>query len=347
MTTRLFLGAYASSPEHGISLAHFDTTTGEIAIRGILAAAPNPSFLAVHSSGRFVYAIHDRNPGQVAAYRFDPETEKLTLINLGNTLSPGPTHLCLDAKRQRLVVANYAGGSVSIFPILSDGALGECSSVVLHSGNGSHPKRQEAPHAHGVYISPEGGHVLCVDLGVDKIYVYRLDRNRIIPHEPAYAETKAGAGPRHGTFSPCGRRFYVINELDNTVTGFHWNGEAGTLQAFCTIPTLPADFQGENLTAELEFHPSGKYLYGSNRGHDSLVRYAAAEDGTLSLLGHTLIGAAEPRHFKVSPDGAWLVTADQKANQLSSFKIDPASGELTKVNTSGETQQPVCVLFAV
>jgi 6-phosphogluconolactonase len=341
----VFIGSYASAPDHGISLASFNNETGALENLGVLATAPNPSFLAIDASGKFIYAIHDRNPGQVAAYRYDDAERKLQLLNTGDTLSPGPTHLCLDKDRQNLIVANYAGGSVSVFTILSDGSLGECSCVVQHAGQGPDAKRQDGPHAHGVYLSPDGKFILCVDLGVDKIYIYRLEKHRLIPHTPPFAEVKSGAGARHGAFSPDGSKFYVINELDNTITAFAWDAEAGSLTAMESYPTLPEGFAGANLTAEIEFHPNGKFLYGSNRGHDSIVRYAVKEVGSLTLLGHTMIGASEPRHFHIHPGGKWLLTGNQKASSMTLFAIDEATGDLTPHGAPCAVNQPVCVLF--
>jgi 6-phosphogluconolactonase len=345
-TSYIFVGSYTTDPAHGISLLKFDDETGHMENLGVSATSPNPSFLAIDPTGEFLYAIHDRNPGKVAAYCFDAKSAKLSLLNIQETGSPGPTHLCLDAERKNLIVANYAGGSVTCLPINEDGSLATASAFVQHQGSSADPKRQEAPHAHGVYMSPDNRFVLCTDLGTDKIYVYKFDPvlGSLEPNDPPHASVKAGAGVRHGTFSPDGTRFYVINELDNTITGFNWDADRGVLQEFAVVSTLP-EGAGPSQTAEIEFHPSGRFLYGSNRGHDSIAIFAVdPTTGRLTSQGHAMTGAPEPRHFQIHPSGKWILAGNQKASTVTLFKLDETSGQLIAHGPPFPVNQPVCLI---
>lgn len=342
-TCFVYVGSYTKGPDEGISLLKFDEATGAIENLGFVAAAPNPTFVTIDAKGEFLYAIHERQPGSVASYRIDRATGKLTFLNTEHTKGNGPCHLTVDKARKNLLVANYASGSVVNIPINADGSLAPASSFHQHVGSGPHAERQEAPHAHGVYLSPQEKFALVADLGTDRIEVYGFDgaTGTLTPHQPGH--TAPGAGPRHGTFSPDGTKFYVINELGNTVSSFHWDESAGTLEPLETVTTLPEPM--ENITSEIEFHPNTKVLYGSNRGHDSIVRYAVDAAGKLTLLDTISTTGSAPRHFATHPSGKWMLAGNQYAETLVTYTVDPETGKLAQHGDPMPLRSPVCMVY--
>jgi 6-phosphogluconolactonase len=343
-TCFIYIGSYTKGPDEGISLLKFNETTGAIENLGFVAAAPNPTFLTVDAKGEFLYAIHERQPGTVAAYRIDRSTGKLTFLNKENTHGNGPCHVFVDRARKNLLVANYGSGSVCCLPIKEDGSLAPLSSFHQHAGKGPHETRQEGPHAHGVYLSPDEKFAFVADLGTDRIDIYAFDaaQGQLTKHGAGI--TAPGAGPRHGTFSPDGSKFYIINELDNTITSFAWDAQAGTLTPLQTITTLPEPAE-DNTTAEIEFHPNQKILYGSNRGHNSIVRYSVDEKGTLSFLDSISTTGPAPRHFAVHPNGQWLLAGNQSDETLVTYTVDPNSGKLAQHGDPMPLRSPVCIVY--
>ena len=372
---RVYVGTYTGAESKGIYLYDFDATTGALAPVGLAAEVANPSFLALTPDARFIYAVGEmdafegKKAGAVSAFSVDPKTGMLTLLNQQPSGGAGPTHISVDATGKNVFVANYGGGSVASFPLSVDGKLGPAGSVIQHEGKGPDPKRQDAPHAHWIGPSPDDKYVLACDLGLDKVLVYKLfpSFGRLTPHvgrpaphagdgdffspgntvEPEPQGLTPGAGPRHGAFSPNGRFFYVINELGNTMTALAWEAKSGTLDPLQNISTIPEGFNEGNSTAEVVVHPSGKFVYGSNRGHDSIVAYAAdPATGKLTLVGHATQNIKTPRNFNVDPTGRWLIAANQGSDSLVVFRIDEATGALTPAGEPVPAPKPVCVIFA-
>jgi len=289
-----------------------------------------------------------RSSGGVSAFLIDPATGKLTLLNEVASGGAGPCHLAVDRTGKYVLVANYGGGSLAVFPILNDGRLGQASAFVQHKGASVNPQRQEAPHAHSVYLSPDNHFALCADLGLDEVLIYRFDAGKgtLTPNNPAFALVSSGAGPRHFAFHPNGKLGYVIDEMQSTVTVFSYDPANGALDVVQTVSTLPQGFKGENTTAEVEVHPSGKFLYGSNRGHDSIALFSInPRKGTLTPEGHTPTLGKTPRSFALDPTGSYLFAANQDSDSIVQFRVDPNNGRLTPTGQVLEVPMPVCIIF--
>lgn len=333
----VYVGTYGK----GIYAFRFHPESGEMQAIDLVAATDNPSFLAIHPNRRFLYAVNEDDDGAVSSYAIDDKTGKLTKLNRVPARGGGTCHVALDQTGKMLVVANYGTGSIASYPVLKDGALGEAKSFIQHAG-------PSAPHAHCVTFSADNHFAIAADLGLDKLFVYRVDpRNATLAaNDPPFAQVKQGSGPRHFVFSHGTDRAYVINELASTITGFHYDAQRGALNAFQTISTLPEGFSGENFTAEIEIDPRGRFLYGSNRGHDSIAVFAIdPASGTLSLLEHVPAGGKIPRSFAIDPTGAYLFAANQKSDNIVQFRIDATTGRLQPTGKSLQVGAPVCVVF--
>ena len=350
-TCLAFVGTYTGPRSQGIYAFRFDPRAGKLTPLGLAAESQNPTFLAIHPNQKFLYAINEvgspAKPGTVAAYRIEPDTGKLVLLNQQLVGGPGPCHVIVDATGKNVLAANYGGGSIACLPIKDDGSLGELTTFIQHKGSSVNKQRQEGPHAHGLFLDAANRFAFVPDLGLDRVMIYRFDATQgaLVAHEPAFAAMPAGAGPRHFAFHPNGRRAYVINELDSTVVVCAYDAERGVLTPMQTIPTLPADFAGKSSCAEIEVHPSGKFVYGSNRGHDSIVVYAADENGKLSLVEHQPTRGRNPRHFAIEPTGRWLLAENQDGHSVVIFSIDPATGRLRPNGEKVEVGSPVCLKF--
>lgn len=350
----IYIGTYTGGKSKGIYRCTFDANTGALSEPQLAVEAVNPSFLAIHPDGKYLYAVNEvgefqgKPGGAVSAFAIDARTGNLKLLNQQPTRGGAPCHITLDREARHVLVANYSGGSVIVFPILPDGRLGEATSFVQHEGKSVNPERQEGPHAHSIYTDPSGKYVVSADLGLDQVRVYRYDaqRGQLIPNDPAFARTAPGAGPRHFAFTPDGRYGYVINELGNTVTAYAFDSAKGVLREIQTIATLPSDFHGQNWTADVQVHPSGKFLFGSNRGHDSIVAFAIdTQTGRLTLLGQTPTQGRIPRNFGIDPNGRFLIAANQESDSLVVFRIDNGTGKLTPAGHMVTVGKPVCVQF--
>jgi 6-phosphogluconolactonase len=252
----------------------------------------------------------------------------------------------VDHAGRNVLVANYGGGSVSVLPIGDDGRLGEATAFIQHEGSSVDPRRQTAPHAHSINVDPDNRFAFVADLGLDRVMIYRFDSQQgtLAANDPPWASVAPGAGPRHFAFQPGGRFAYVINELQSTVTAFAYDAARGALQEIQTLPTLPDDFSGSNTTAEIQVHPSGRFLYGSNRGHDSIAVYAIdADSGRLRFVEHESTQGDLPRNFGIDPSGRFLLAANQGSDSVVVFRIDGATGALTPTGQSIEVASPVCV----
>ena len=347
----VYFGTY-TGPENsskGIYRSTLALETGKLSAPVLAAEAKNPSFLEVHPNGNFLYAVsEDGGAGSVSAYAIDTDKGDLKFLNERPSGGVGPCHVSIDHAGKNLLVANYGSGSASVIPIKPDGTLGELTGFAQHRGSSVNPRRQEGPHAHSVNISPDNRFAFIADLGIDKIMIYRLDieKGTIVANNPSFAKLKPGAGPRHFTFHPNGKYAYVINELDCTVTAFAYESASGTLTEIQTITTLPNGFDGANTCAEVRVHPSGKFLYGSNRGHDSIVVYRVdLSNGTLAFVEHETADIKTPRNFNLDPTGQFCLVANQDKDSIIVFRINQETGTLEPTGHNISIAKPVCVRF--
>jgi 6-phosphogluconolactonase len=355
-TYLFYVGTYTEegSKSKGIYAFRFDAATSDITPLGLAAETTNPSFVALHPNGRFLYAVNEvgnykgPNSGGVSAFSIDRATGKLTFLNELPSRGADPCYITVDQTGKYVLVANYTGGSVAVFPVLADGKLGEASAFVQHTGHGANPARQEGPHAHSIDLSADNRFAMVDDLGLDELDVYKFDASQglLTPNSPPFARLDAGAGPRHFVLRPDGKFAYVVAEMGHTVTAFSNDAASGKLRPLQTITTLPKDFTGRNDDAEIRIHPSGKFLYASNRGEDSIVIYAIDKSkGTLKQVGSVPTGGKEPRNFEIDPTGALLLAANQKSDNIVVFRIDQKTGLLTPTGKVLEVSTPVCVKF--
>lgn len=351
----VYVGTFTAKQSKGIYRMRLDPATGALTEPELAAEAPSPAFLAIAPNHRFLYSVNEvekldgRKEGGVSAFSLDPGTGKLALLDRQPSAGTGPTHISLDSEGHNALVANYGSGSVAVLPIGSDGKLAPPASVDQHRGTGADKMRQEGPHAHCFNLDPAGRFALACDLGLDKVFVYRFDAatGAISPNDPPAASVAPGSGPRHLAFSPDGKRVYVVNEMACTVTGFDYDAEHGRLAEFQTASTLPEGFAGEKSSAEVAVHPSGKFLYASNRGQANSIAIFRIDPATgrLTPAGHTSTQGRAPRHFGIDPTGTWLLAANQDTDNVVVFRIDPDSGALKPAGTNVHVPTPVCILF--
>jgi 6-phosphogluconolactonase len=347
----VFVGTYTTKTESkGIYGYEFDADTGKLTPKGVAAETRDPSWVAVHPGGKYVYASNEAGKAStVSAFAVDAKSGQLTLLNQIASLGEDPCYLSFDKTGKYILVANYSSGTIAVFPILADGRLGEHTALVKDQGaTGPNKGRQEAPHAHWIETSPDNRFALAVDLGLDQVFVYKFDamKGTLSPNEPPSAKLKPGSGPRHIAFRPDGKFVYVISELSSAVTAFQYDAPAGALHELQTVPTLPNNFSARNDTAEIAVHPSSNFLYASNRGHDSITIFAIdLAKGTLTLVTRVSTGGKEPRHFAIDPTGKYLLAENQLTNNIVAFKIDPATGGLTPTGQMVEVPSPVDLAF--
>lgn len=349
----LYIGTYTSgkSKSEGIYIYRMNADTGELKRQGVTGATPDPSFLAIDPSRRFLYAANEtgnflgKKNGGVTSFAIDQKTGALRKLN--EVSSPGvPCHVSVHPSGKAVAAANYGGGNIVIYTVKADGSLSEASDVAQHSGHGGDPKRQDVPHTHSANFDAAGRFVFAPDLGIDKIMIYKVDaaRGKFMPN--GFAATKPAAGPRHFDFHPSGKFAYVINELDSTTTAFSYDKNAGKLTELQTLSTLPAGFKETSYCADLHVHPSGKFLYGSNRGHNSIVIFAIDPgSGKLTLVGHESTRGNWPRNFGIDPSGRFLLAANQNSDSIATFRIDESTGKLSPVGNVLELPAPVCLKF--
>jgi 6-phosphogluconolactonase len=342
---RFYIGTRSDRDSKGIYMADFDDSNGALSNLRLAAPYLNPGFLCACPKRKLLYSIGNRQDGTgtLAAFSIG-KNHALTFIGDVPSGGKGPCHLALDPECRMISVANYGGGTTASFLLDKKGMPSEAVSVIQHVGNSVHPERQTAPHAHGVYFSGES--LFVPDLGLDRTLVYQFDSATAVlkAAEPPFAAALPGDGPRHLAFHPKQPWVYAVNELSNTVTHYVRNGHRLLYRQ--SISTLPADFTGTNTTAEIEVHPDGRFLYASNRGHQSIAAFAIhQETGGLIELGQTIIDGKTPRHFAIAPGGAFLIVAGQDSDNLQSFAIDPQSGKLSKTEHSLAVPSPICLLF--
>ncbi len=342
----------AGGTSEGIYVYRMDPSSGSLTYASKATGLNSPSFLAIDPRERYLYAVHeagesaDGPSGAVSALSIARETGELTYLNSQSSGGAGPCHVIVDRTGRCVLVANYPGGSVAVLPILGDGRLGEATGFVQHHGSSVNPERQEGPHAHSIMVDADNRFAFSPDLGQDKVLVYRLDvaRGKLAPNQEPWARVKPGAGPRHMAFHPNGRYVYVINELDSTLSVFSYDGTKGTLRELETVPTVPGDFDGTSYCADVHVAPSGRFVYGSNRGHDSIVIFAISEaTGRLTLVGHEPTQGKWPRNFAIDATGRFLLAANQHTDSIVTFRIDRNTGKLEPTGHVTEVSAPLCV----
>lgn len=352
-----YVGSYTGkdSTSKGISLYRYNAATHEITPLGTAAETTSPSFLAISPNRQFLYAVNEvgdfqgPNSGGVSAFSIDHATGKLTFLNEVSSRGAGPCYITVDKTGKWVLVANYDGGSVAVFPMQADGKLGEAVSFDQHTGHGANPQRQEAPHAHSIDLSPDNRFAYVDDLGLDELMVYKFDAatGKLTPNDPPYVKLDPGSGPRHFALGKSGKFAYVVSEIKGTVTVFSNDPQTGRLEKLQVISTQAEGFKGDIEDAEIEIHPSGKFLYASNRGDGNSIAVFAIDPakGTLTKVDTTPTQGKAPRHFMFDPTGTMLFAENMSSNNVVVFKIDQQTGKLTPTGKSFEVGQPVCLKF--
>ncbi len=351
----VYIGTYTNTEKSkGIYVSRFDTEAGTLAPAELAAESASPSFLAVHPTDKFLYAVNEvntfgsRSTGAVSAFGIDRTTGKLRPLGQQSSEGPGPAHLTVDRDGRNVLVANYGGGSVVVLPLNKDGSLKSGSALVHHTGHSVNPQRQNEPHAHSVTLDPANKFAYVADLGLDRIFIYQFDGRRGQLINPSLASVEAGAGPRHFSVHPNGRFGYVINELNCTVTAFTVDGATGELKQFQTISALPPKMtmQSGFSGAELEVHPSGGYLYTSIRGHNSISLFKIDQNsGQLTYVENQSTRGNTPRGFGIDPQGHYLLAGNQNSDSVVVFRIDGQTGKLTPTGSKIDVGAPVCIKF--
>jgi 6-phosphogluconolactonase (cycloisomerase 2 family) len=350
----VYFGTYTGENSKGIYVSRFDSVSGKLSAPELAAETRNPTFLAVAPGGHFLYAVSEvdevggKPAGAVSAFALDAATGRLTLLNRQLSGGGGPCHVAVDATGKCLLVANYGSGTVAALPIHADGSLGEAATVLQHTGSGSNPNRQAGPHSHFIMPSPDNRFTLDCDLGLDRIFINRLDAEagKLTAGEPPFAGVVPGSGPRHLVFSTDGRFVYVLNEMSGTITAFSYAPANAVMTEIQTITTLPPDFSGNNTSAEIALHPSGKFLYASNRGLDSIAVFAVNQStGRLTFVEHQPTQGRTPRHFAIDPTGRWLLAENQASGSVVLFAIDQETGRLQPTGQTVPIGSPVCAVF--
>ncbi|MDQ3062107.1 MAG: lactonase family protein [Acidobacteriota bacterium] len=351
----VYIGTYTSgkSKSEGIYIYKLNLASGALESYKTVKNVVEPSFLAIDKSKKYLYAVNEtveyegKQSGAVSAFAINQKTGDLEFLNKQPSLGGAPCHVSVSDNGKFVLVANYVGGNVAVFPVGKDGKLGASIDLEQHSGSGANKERQEAAHAHSIMLDENNRFVFANDLGIDKVMIYEFDKQsgKLKPNsaQPFY-QTKAGAGPRHFKFHPNEKFAFVINELDMTISSLAYNAKQGMLKEIQIVPTLPADFSGANTCADIHVAPNGKFLYGSNRGHDSIVSYRIDEKtGKLEYVEHTSTGGKTPRNFAIDPDGQFLLAANQNSDSIVVFRIDEKSGKLEPTGNTAQVPSPVCL----
>ncbi len=348
-----YVGTYTGARSDGIYAYRFDATTGKAESLGLVAKTANPTFIAIHPDLKHLYAANEVGEwkgspgGYVTSFRIDATSGKLTELNQQSTVGGGPCHVTVDQTGKALLAANYGGGSVVSFPIGNDGSIAPHAAFFQHVGSSVNPGRQMEPHAHSINTSPDNRFAFVADLGTDNVLRYGLNpaEGRLLTADGPALKLPPGSGPRHLSFSPDGRFAYVINELLSTVGVLAYSPATGALTLQQRISTLPPDFRGSSTTAEVRVHPNGHFVYGSNRGHDSLTVFRVEADGRLTRIENIPTGGKTPRNFNLDPTGRWLWAANQDSDSIFIFAVDGNTGHLTPTGQKLEVGSPVCIRF--
>jgi 6-phosphogluconolactonase len=351
---RTYIGTYSRGDSKGIYSFVLDTAAGTLTPEGLVAETENPSFLAIHPTGKYLYAVNEidkyqgQASGSVTSFKINASSGKLERLNEVAAGGTTTCHVNISRNGKFAVIANYGSGSCAAFALGPDGKLGERTAFHQHAGTSSDPGRQKGPHAHSVNFDTQNKHVVVADLGLDQVKVYNFNAatGAMTPNEPAFTKVKAGSGPRHFSFHPSGKYAYVINEMACTVTAFNWNAAKGTLTEIDTITTLPGPVEKGFSTAEVVAHPNGKFVYGSNRGHNTIAVFQVdAATGKLKTVEHKSTQGAVPRNFSIDPTGQFLIAANQNTDTIVLFRINQTSGALEQVGAPVKAPVPVCVRY--
>jgi len=353
-TYRVYLGTTAENDRCGIYMATLDLHTGTLSSPVRVSQSVRPGFIEIHPDGKYLYAtdaggnFSGNMTGAVSAYRIQEEDGSLIDLNTQSSGGAGPCHVSIGPRGKYLLVANYRGGSCAMLPIQSNGSLAASSSLHKHSGSSIHPARQTEAHTHSIICDPLGHFALTADLGLDQILIYRMDAlaGHLTPSDPAFIQTPPGSGPRHLTFSPCGKFVYACMELNNTVIVYGYDVKRGTLEELQNLSTLPDDFKGENTTSEILTSQDGRFLYVGNRGHNSIAIFKIdPQTGLLSPDGYESTRGDHPRNFNIDPTGHFLLVANANSDNLVVFEIDPESGQLKFNGCEVNVPRATCIRF--
>lgn len=349
----LYVGTYTEKGSEGIYVYKFNAESGKLSKLHTVKNVVQPSYLTVNTSRTHLYAVNElveyegKKSGSVSAFAIDQKTGNLTLINRQPSLGEAPCHISVTKNGKFALVANYLGGNVSVYPIETDGRLGVSVDLAQHTGSGPNKERQESAHAHSINLDNKDRFAVAADLGVDKLMIYRFDdkTGKLTTNSAQpFFQTKAGAGPRHFAFHQNGKFAFVINELTSSITAFSFDENMGTLNELQTISTLPESYSGINTCADIRISPNGKFLYGTNRGHDSLAVYKIDEQsGKLNFVEHAPTGGKTPRNFTIAPNGRFLLAANQNSDSIIVFKIDAKTGKLKQTENGASVSMPVCL----
>ena len=353
----LYVGTYTSggSGSEGIYILRFDTRTGKITRHQVVSGVEEPSFLTIDPKGKFLFAVNEtleyqgRKSGAVSSFAIGSGGAPLTFLNKQPSMGGAPCHLTTSPDGKFVLVANYVGGNVAVLPVGRDGKLGPAVDVAQHSGSGPNKARQEEAHAHSIMLDRRGRYAFVNDLGIDKVVIYEFDgaNGKLHPNpgQPHHG-TRPGAGPRHFKFHPSGKHAFMINELDMTVSSLAYDPAKGALRELHTVSTVPAGYSGENTCADLHVHPNGRFVYGSNRGHDSIAAFRFdSATGWLEPIEHVPTGGKTPRNFAIDPSGKFLLVANQRSDSIVTFSVDHASGRLKPTGHAADVPSPVCLLL--
>jgi 6-phosphogluconolactonase len=353
-TLRVYVGTYTFGSSKGIYTFDLDPGKAHLSQLATTNRIANPSFLALSPDLKYLYAVSEikefegKDQGLVAAFKIKKNGE-LTFLNQRGTHGVSPCHVTIDDTGKWALISNYRGGNIAVFPIKDSGQLGKATDIIQHHGSSVHPSRQQQAHMHSIFLSPNNRYAYASDLGIDKIMIYQWNRQtgKLEANDPAFFKTRDGAGPRHFAFHPNGLFAYVINELNSTITAFTFDAQTGALTDTGNVSTLPKSFKGENTCADIHVSPSGNTLYGSNRGHDSIVSYKIDKNtGQLELSGHESTRGKTPRNFAIDPSGQLLLAANQNSDNIAIFEIDPKNGLLSFIKDI-KVPNPVCIKIAL
>ncbi|HEY0984904.1 lactonase family protein [Schlesneria sp.] len=346
----VLVSSFAPGKEGGIQAYELDLQSGSLKATHRTGDISNPFFFAISRDGKFLYTIDAKTFGgeeseHVSAFALDGTTGRMKFLNRQSTRGTASCFVDVDATGKSVLVANYSTGNIASFPTQADGSLKEAATFIQHSGSSVDPVRQKGPYAHCLVVSPDNRFAFAADLGIDQVLGYQLDpaTAKLVPNTPPFVKSPAGAGPRHLTFHPNGRYVYVINELNNSVTLFDYDTKTGTLKERQNISTLPSDFKGVTHCADLKITPDGRFLYGTNRGHDSIAAYQLGADGEMTLIGIEPSLGKGPQNLLITPDGKLLLCANMPGNNVAVFKIDGQSGKLKSVGEPISQVSPACI----
>lgn len=342
----VYFGTHTAGPGKGFSVSHFNTVTGALSAPVFQLETPAPAYFVIAPDGRHLYSCN--STGFVSAYSIDPVTAQLKLINQKPSGGGDPSYISLDRTGHYVFVANYDGGNIAVWALAPDGSLGERTAFVQHTGSSVNPQRQSHAFAHSIRVDPTNRFVLVADLGLDKLFVYKFNAKdgTLAANDPPFAKAAPGSGPRHVVFHPNGRWVYLITEMGSTIMLFHWDTRRGALSEVQTVSTLPKDFQGTSTCAELQVHPSGKFVYASNRGRDSIAVFSVdAKTGRLTPIQDVPSGGRTPRNFDMDPTARWLLVTNHGSNTAMVFRIDQQTGKLTPAGPPLDVPSPFCPRF--